>query len=219
VSARAVPANVDAETGEIIEEPNPDVEPDEEIEGEDAEPEQEPEAPSEPSSLKLIEDMEKALAAEAKRHSNALGKALGEHWVDFQECPLCQIAGYAMPYSPGEVEPAQRDAIARILGEDVAPTYRKHPRYRMCAACAGMGKVDTGSLNPGFDLVPCDDCSGNGYVDSTVHQLTPQAQYVPPAQPWEASPQPPAYPGPNVDQWGRQPGHPHWGLEPASVGL
>ena len=117
MTARTAPPGVNAETGEIEEPANPDVEEEEQIEGEDEEREVEIPEPEEPSSLKVIQEMEKALEREATRHSNALSKALGEHWVDFVECPLCQVAGYAMPYGPGEVEPEQRAAIAHLLGE------------------------------------------------------------------------------------------------------
>lgn len=197
---------------------HPDAEPDEPIEPDEAEQEAEAveeEAPPEPSSLAQIQGMEKALEAEAKRHEKAVAKALGEHFGDFRECPLCQVAGYAMQYQPGEIDPAQRDEIATVMGEASGPDYAKHPSEVRCPTCDGWGEMLNGSRRGEQMTSACQTCMGSGHVDksqlaSNVVSIAQREQY-----PWETQPDPIV--APNVDRWGRPSNHPDFGLDPAGI--
>lgn len=197
---------------------NPDAEPVEPIEPDEIEEEeaaQEEEAPSEPSSLAVIEGMEKALASEQKRHANALAKALGEHWQDFAECPLCQVDGYAMPYQPGEISPEQRDAIMVLMGEAGNQALGEHPSEVRCPVCDGWGEMRNGSRRPEQATSACQNCMGSGHVDKS--QLASNVTPLPQTQhyPWDE----PAAPivSPNVDRWGRPMNHPDFGLDPTQI--
>lgn len=197
---------------------NPDAEPVDPIEPDESEQEAEAdaeEAPAEPSSLAVIQGMEKALEAEAKRHEKAVAKALGEHFGDFVECPLCQVAGYAMMYQPGEIGPDQRDEILTVMGETSGRRLKKHPDLETCDFCDGEGELETGSKRPDNLTEVCPKCAASGYVHkSTPHGNVAQFPSREP-YPWENETQPVV--APNVDRWGRPSNHPDFGLDPAGI--
>lgn len=205
-AAEAEAENPDAEPAEPIE---PDD--DEEDEAEEAE-----EAPSEPSSLSQVENIDKALGAERKRHAKALAKALGDQWEHFAMCPLCQVDGYAMPYGPGEIEPSQRDAIMTVMGEGGPGHVREHPTKVRCDFCDGWGKLYTGSRDAAYEYDACIKCGSSGTMDKTVAERPLQAVPAPTVYPWDETPPAPVV-SPNVDRWGRNMGHPDFGLDPNSI--
>jgi hypothetical protein len=196
--------NPDDETPEVIE-------PDEDEQAEEAESEPEP-----PSTEAQIKAQEKALNAESKRHATALAKALGDQWADFAMCPLCQVDGYTIPYQPGEVGPEQREAVAIVLGESGTERLKKHPSKVRCPACDGWGALDTDSRKPEYKEDACLTCNGSGTVDQSM--LDSQAANR--ERDSRVAPVTNLYdPGTvNFDPWGRPPGHPHWGQNPAEVG-
>jgi hypothetical protein len=209
-----------AEREALEAEGEPEVEPDEteaeELAEIEREQEVEPEPEPEPSSLALMEAQGKALDSEQKRHANALAKALGEHWGELAECPLCQVDGYAMPYGPGEVSPEQRMAVLTVLGEGPGQGLKPHPDLEMCAYCDGWGRLTTGSKNEGALTEICPKCSNQGYVTkNTAPEVNGSQLYTPPPPPYI----PPFDPGSvNHDKWGRDPGNPRYGQDPAMNG-
>lgn len=197
--------NPDEETVEPIE---PD-EPDEEEQADEEEP------PAEPSSLATVQEIDKALTAEQKRHAKALAKALGPQWADFEQCPLCQVDGYAMAYGAGEIGPEQRAAILAVMGDADVPDYKDHPTEGRCDTCDGWGEMTNGSRREGQGLSACPDCFGTGHKGKVVPQ--PNVFTLPQTAEQGAWQPPPPPSAPNVDTWGRPMGHPDWGLDPASV--
>jgi hypothetical protein len=196
---------------------NPDAEPVEPIEPDEEEQDAEEETPAEPpSSLAEVQRQERALNAEQKRHANALQKALGEQWAQFEQCPLCQVDGYAIPYQPGEVGPEQRDAVMFVLGEGGPGHGKVHQSKVRCPSCDGYGQLYTGSRLPQTEYDACLTCNGTGTVEKSI--LENQAaqrerdQYTPPP--------PPAfdYGTPNTDKWGRVFGQQHFGEDPGLNG-
>lgn len=197
--------NPDAEPVEPIQPAEPD---EDEVEAED-----EPEP--EPSSLAVVENADKALDAEQKRHAKALAKIFGAQWDDFAMCPLCQVDGYAVPYGPGEVGPEQREAILTVMGEGGGPAYKDHPSEVRCPDCDGYGEMLNGSRRAEQLTSACQRCMGTGHLDRS--QLVAAAPAAPaPSYPWDEKPAEPA-PQSFGDEWGRPVGHPDFGIHPAQI--
>jgi hypothetical protein len=174
----------------------PDPEPDPE-----PEPEPEPEPTPEPQSVS--ERDLKALGKVTETYTNGLKRVMGADFEALHECPTCteQILGYVFaapePLDMFEVDPDKRE----------------------CPTCKGYGQLRSGSKTDNA-LTMCMTCTGNGYV--TYQQQQPA--YTPP---------PGTAPGtvptgylpassdqmPTRDQWGRALGHPHFGMDPSSIGV
>jgi hypothetical protein len=198
---------------------NPDEEPVEPIEpddDDDAEAEETEPEPSEPSSLSQVENIDKALGAEQKRHAKALAKALGDQWEHFAMCPLCQVDGYAMPYAPGEIEPEQRDAILVVMGESGNQALKEHTTEVRCPTCDGWGEMRNGSRRAEQSTSACQACMGTGHIDKSQLASNTPALAAVPTYPWDETPAAPVV-APNVDRWGRNMGHPDFGLEPNTI--
>lgn len=203
---RAEAENPDEETVEQIQ---PDD--DDEAEAEEAEPEH-----GEPSSLSQVENIDKALGAEQKRHAKALAKALGDQWEHFAMCPLCQVDGYAMPYGPGEIEPEQRDAILVVMGESGNQALKEHTTEVRCPTCDGWGEMRNGSRRAEQATSACQACMGTGHLDKSQITSTAPTLTAAPSYPWDEQPAALAV-VPNADRWGRNMGHPDFGLDPNTI--
>lgn len=197
--------NPDAEEPEPIQPDEPDAE-EEEVEEEER---------GEPSSLTSVQNIDRALNAEQKRHAKALEKAFGEQWAAFDQCPLCQVDGYVMQYQPGEVGPEQRAAILQVMGEGGAPDLGQHPSEVRCPVCDGWGEMLNGSRRPEQATSACQRCMGTGHLDRS--QLVQEAPApAAPVYPWSEPAAAPAQP-PFGDQWGRPTGHPDYGIDPSQI--
>lgn len=208
-------AKAEADAAEAEDAETPDAEPEPEPIQPDEEEEAEEEEPSEPSSLAQVENIDKALSAEQKRHAKALAKALGDQWEHFAMCPLCQVDGYAMPYAPGEISPEQRDAILTVMGEAGNVALKQHPDEVRCPECDGWGEMRNGSRRAEQETSACQKCMGTGHLDKS--QLAPSnVREIPtPHYPWDEAQTPVV--APNADQWGRPMNHPDFGLDPSSI--
>jgi hypothetical protein len=208
-------AEREAAEAEAEEVENPDAEPVEPIEPDEEEAAEEEAKPDEPSSLATVQAIDKALEAEQKRHRNALAKALGEQFEDFDQCPLCQVDGYAMQYQPGEVSPEQREAILTVMGDAVVLPILHDPNFKRCDACNGHGKRETGSLMEAYFYETCSTCQTTGRVAVNGAQPAAQTATVTTIYPWDEA----ATPAPtvNTDRWGRPQSHPDFGLDPVSI--
>jgi hypothetical protein len=223
-------ARVEAEANET---------PDTELAQEPEQPvEDAPPAPSPPVSGPGSKNFDRDLDKEDTRHLEALKRLFGDAWADFNTCPLCQVAGYAMQYPPGEVPIEQRLAVMHVLGDrdernlELAPSDEAQP----CPICKGQGRLKTGSLNPEHATKECSACSEKGYVNNLEQgqiaaRLQASAPPPPPPTPiWQAqtAAQPPAFSAPNGwtpapgangnDSYGRWPGHERYGIDPAANG-
>lgn len=139
---------------------------------EQGEPEPEPEPAEEPSSLALVQ----ALDREATRHEKALAKALGVPIEALHPCPTCEGVGYTPEPIEAQGDPPQDRYLER------------------CERCDGHGTVRTGARPTALFEVPCPGCTGQGYV-----QLPEQPEagaelgngapaYAPPAAPVAVAP-------------------------------
>lgn len=221
-------ANAEADAVEAELGPDVELEPDGE-ETEEPEPEPEPEDPglSERDLAKIGQKVDN----EDNRHRNALVKILGADFEMYKECPLCQVAGWVLPYPPGAVEPLQRAAIMAAIGDPATPELQDAPEATVCPVCAGYGETRTGSKNPLHMTKLCEPCGGKGWMNNlelttysnqrmerertasllangpTLSVLPGQVKTEP--YPDHAVPFIPA-PG-TPDNWGRPSGHPMWG--------
>lgn len=222
-------ALIEAENGEVVDSETGELHPDEvavldgitpdEPEG-DMSPETEPEPEPEPAPVVTEKQVEKAFAQLDKAAGSYMGKAVSlieDLDTGLDKCPCCQYPGLVFPYQ-GD---ASDDVIRRQLTEAyfgvVADEFEADPGYVICDACKGQGYRVTPSRIPGNRKIMCTVCNGQGHRE--VAQL--QAQNVvrngslvavPIAEgAWQSLPTP--------DSWGRPPGHPHYGIEPAAVGL
>ena len=186
---------VNTETGEIIE---PDAE-----------------APPAPRSQAEIDALTKKLEAEAQRHEKRLREIMGEDFALLVANPTDWTPGYI--FNVPEMHPTP-DAVAAfhaLLGiaqeEELLPA----DDAEACPVCNAKGRTKTGSEVDGQRDKPCRRCNGAGWIGKAVpvEPLAPVAQFQPSA--------PAASNAPNqfqvADRWGRPAGHPHYGLEPASI--
>lgn len=197
-----------------------EAEPDEneQAEEEETQPETEPEPePAAPQGLTEVEaerefkKLEK-LAQTYLTKAVAIADRLG---MPYQVCPLDAFPGLAIPRQAHEVTSDVEGAVLALIGKSAAPDFKESNQYERCPDCDGWGDVLTGAQKEVSRTAMCNACGGKGY--KLVTNVTPIV----------TSPAVPAYPGTATpftpipqgipDTWGRPAGHPHWGLDPASV--
>lgn len=171
-----------------------------------------PEEPEQPQALTeaQIDSMWKSLEREGQRHAREVEKRAGPMYADLVPCPLCAAgspaSGFIFPVLPEPDNTLRRQAIDEALGGAAGPDYKQDPGRERCASCEGLGMLKTDSRVPDQVALPCRNCGGKGWREKAV-QLAPPA----PVQPIPMTGVP--------DTWGRPAGHPHWGQNPAVVGL
>jgi len=198
-----VPENVDPETGEILE------------------PEGEPEAIAEPTppppTEKEIEARMRALEKQAVKHAAAVEKIMGDDFSMLVPSPVDWTPGFIFNVPGMQPSPEQVGELHALLGQSAPMELREAEDAEGCDKCNALGEVLTGSRKPGQETKPCTACTGTGWrtkalplaqvsqIDYSVNATN--TGVVTPNQPIVA------------DRWGRQYGHPHYGLEPANVGV
>lgn len=216
-----------AETKETEVEPVEEPVEGDEGEGGDAENDQAAEADtSAPDDFSLTTEeeatrlrlLDKSLEKENARHERSLKALHAEAWDAYVMCPLCIGEGFLLPYGPGELPGEQLDAMDALSGRYTPPEYVVDDAYVMCDKCEGQGRNITGSKVPEHMTKLCDDCQGNGFKKK-LYVPAPVA-VLPPANSAAAiNAQTAVNYGGNgaADQWGRPPGHVHYGIEPQFV--
>lgn len=121
-------------------------EPDPADDGTDLEPDPVEADPVEPDNAPSAQALMEALEKEHRRHQNAVAKALGIDPADMHECPTCEGVGFTP-------EP---------IGQEVELV--RDPFTETCERCKGNGEVLTGATHRGLYSIPCNGCSGSGYV-------------------------------------------------------
>lgn len=222
-------ANAEADAAEAE---NPDAEPVEPIAAEDAPPETETEASPEPSSLAVVEELDKKLRSEATRHENALAKLHPEDWDQYTMCPLCIADGFLQPVAPGEMPDQLWEAITVLAGRQDTGELANAPFAEICDVCKGKTVVRTHAVAGDQTQVPCRACAGFGWLDigpyNAANLNPPNKKQVPlaPAPVAGVNPYPnaPTEPFPDStieftpfvggvsDPYGRPAGHPRWGM-------
>lgn len=178
---------------------------------------------------------DKALTGEATRHENALKKIYGDDFEHRAFCPLCIGEGFLEPIPAGGQPEEIWEAVKALSGRLDSGEYQTPPEFVVCARCQGIGQVSTGARNEHNSVIPCELCASRGYFNDTdpIHRAklglkppeTPQpAAWAPTLViPGPVAVQEPAAPqgwfdGPKIggDSWGRWPGHPRFGIDPAT---
>jgi hypothetical protein len=162
-----VPEGVDPETGEVVEDAEPD-EDDAEAEAENqrraeiAAERQEAEQAQAASEVEM-ERQQKALDRATKAYTDKLRAALGDDLSGFQPCPMCADGwpGIRLPVMPA---PENVAAIKVAIGEDPDPDLPSDGYSRRCESCDGWGRVQTGSRVTTQKAAICHDCAGQGWV-------------------------------------------------------
>jgi len=204
------------------------------------EPEETPEGPEEPAeddddpqqappiqqAHRTPEQIEASIASwdrEKSRHMRELEKRDDVRFADTVECPLCEGHGRMWPVLPEPESTARREFINGALGGAPEADYREHPTESICDSCDGWGQVYTGSKVANQDLLNCPACNGLGH---RVKQGAPLPMFA--GQPPATVGSQPGYEIPystvpmseqvriGKDAWQRDPGHPHYGVPPAS---
>jgi hypothetical protein len=197
------------------------------LEGDLSEPEPEPEpepgesagAPA-PLSEAQVEAIFKALEREAKTHAREVEKRAGVMFADLAPCPCCSVGGpapgYIFPVLPEPQQTLRRQGVLMALGGEPEDEYNEAPDRHRCEACAGLGKVLTGSKVPEQVTGICKPCGGMGFTADPAALVS----VFPAAPPPPILPQPFTGAGTNgaLDPWGRPSGHQHYGIAPAQVG-
>lgn len=196
-----------------------EAEPDEDEQGEDeegtSEPEQAPDAAVTDVTPERIAKIQKQIQGEDSRHEKRLREILGDLWEGREPCPLCLQEGFVIQAPPDSFDPMQRIMVLAAMGDDGAPHLKEHPGLQRCEYCDGWGELTTGSKREGCKTEICPKCSAQGYV---AKDQPSNVAHFPPPPDMNAYMPPMSGPAPNADPWGRQWGHQHWGLDPASVG-
>lgn len=153
---------------ELEEAETPGLEPSEDDDDPDARSEAAP-VESPPPSAVTPEQMEKRFAQAEKAVTTYVRRITDiyqEQALDLIECPLCPgiHKGFVNKYDAGQVPREVGDAVLLFLGLARERQYEQSARYRTCPACAGEGKVYTGSHVPTKETIRCDDCDGGGFI-------------------------------------------------------
>jgi hypothetical protein len=149
-----------AEAERAESEPEPEPTPDEPTPDEPPAPE--PAADDEdPEFTAKLEQMDR----EARRHTKAVGKIMGDDFEAFVPCPTCSsgVQGFA-PMS--------------ALGIPAAPTagdLKPASDTETCPECDGWGDVLTGAKVERGRIKPCSRCTGTGYIVNTSAPTVPLA--------------------------------------------
>jgi len=174
---------------EVVEEPavqEPDV-PFEEPEApaepvadpEEPTPPEEPAAPEQAVSFEMtereLEEMNKKLERSATTWRNRVSEVMGEMANYLVPCELCDpaIPGF---HFPADVQAPRDDLHAHLLDvlkNPAQPEYQQAQHVRQCSNCGGWGKVKSGSLVAGKELVVCPTCKGQGFQGDAVTLTTP----------------------------------------------
>lgn len=174
-----------------------------------------PEGPQPPQTEAEMERRAKAWDRARDRHMTAAQTADEYRYSISAVCPLCD--GHGLMYTPQTPEEAaqMRGFILGLVGEATPEEFHDHPKYHRCDTCDGYGKVRTGSRVAGQEALNCPDCNGQGHTGGAL-----QGSVVPmPTPTVPATATVPADEQARIgnDAWGREPGHPHYGLLPALV--
>ena len=167
------------------------------------EPTPEPEPEPEPEPQSADPQVNKKIERVITNYYAGLKREVGDALEEMQQCPTCAdtLPGFVLSI-PEPIEMFEVD-----------------PDKRECPQCKGYGQLRSGSKTENA-LVMCMTCTGNGYV---TYQQTPVGYQPPPGT--APGTVPAGYlPAtndqmPTRDQWGRTLGHPHFGMDPSSIGV
>ena len=108
----------------------------------------------EPSDAMIVE-----LQAACDEHHDRVHMIMGPFVSEFVPCETCNGIGLAYPAETGpKLEPA--------------------PGLELCDVCKGPGELETPSRRPGYDVIQCTRCSGQGYIGTLAIPSAQMQQLV-----------------------------------------
>lgn len=214
-------SDVEQEIAEQMdEEPDTDTAPDDdegdsvdEDGGGDAVAEAAPEARSQAD----IEQIQAKLESEATRHDNRVRQIMGDDFAMLVPSPIDWTPGYIFNVEGMRPFPEQLAQLDALLGRGAAAELLPAEDAQACEKCAALGEVLTGSKKDGQRTKPCSACNGTGWVTKFTPMVVPQHLSTGNVAEVAYSTQPNQFQV--ADRWGRPFGHPHYNLDPASVGV
>jgi len=175
-----------------------------------------PEAAAAPRSQKEIDTMHRKLAAAAESYAKRVEGIMGADFALLVPSPVDWVPGYIFNVPEMHPLPEQVAALHALLGGAAPPELREAEDAEGCDKCNALGEVLTGSRKPGQETKPCTACTGTGWrTKAAPLQLAPQP-YTASNGTITVTSAPNQFPV--ADRWGRPAGHPHYNMEPASVG-
>lgn len=173
--------------------------------------------PAEPQMTEQEAEREfKKIEQAAQRYLKSAMPIAAKLGMPVEPCPLCTFPGLALPRTANEVGSDVEGAVLRLIGKNAPQEFKETTQYHRCEQCDGWGEVLTGAQKEISRTAPCGPCGGKGYLMGAI--------IVPPTPAANGTPFPGAgvafqpLPAGLLDQWNRPAGHPHWGLDPASIG-
>ena len=150
---------------------------------------------------------------------------------------LCLQDAWGQGFKLVRFDADRRNAVLIAMGEPTDTDYEIAEDAEPCDKCRALGQVVTGSKVPGQFTKLCAKCNGSGWVPKVMTAERLYAMPTPAALPpimttggfpsAVAAPTTDPYPGYGIpfvpvpngveDGWHRPAGHPHWGLDPATV--
>jgi hypothetical protein len=168
-------------------------------------------------SLTISDELNKKREDQAKSQARNVERLADEYGQDVMPCPLCERVDIApLIVSKLVAIPAEGwAALAQMGGVEPEPPHKMAEGVVGCDRCNTWGELDYPTLNEHMKRQTCPACAGNGYVPEQQAEQPQAPVFQLPSIPSAPAPPAPQYAG--NDQWGRQPGHPHYGLDPAGV--
>lgn len=173
--------------------------------------------PPAPPSQAEIEARQEKLEREADRHAKRVAEIMGDDFGELIPNPCDWTPGYLVNPALAPIPPDVLAAFDEIVGRGDRAALLEATDAQACDACNALGQVLTGSKVPGQETKPCGSCQGSGWR----HKMSA----APPAPTYDFSQNAGAAqpPPPNVvqvaDAYGRPVGHPHYGMNPAAIGV
>jgi len=227
--------------------PDEEVTSPDEATAETTEPEPEPETSDAPeeaateeqkATLTISEETWAKIDTKVANYKKGMQPLLEETGQPWLESPFDVVPGYMLPYNPNAEDALAMKAAADLYFAQGGIQYKPHPTMVTCEECDGYGLMTNGAKGDRTPTTLCWCCHGSGTRDLTMPkpqppQPAPTLTLAPPVpavthQPWEPAPPPSeilsapvnwhASGKPGADQWDRWPGHPRYGIDPATSG-
>lgn len=173
-------------------------------------------SPPPPRSQSDIDALTKKLENEAARHAKRVEEIMGDDFALLVPSPIDWTPGFIFNVPEMHPFPEQLAQLDAILGRGGEEDLLDAEDAEACDKCNARGVTKTGSRVEGQRTKPCGKCNGNGWVTKFVPMAppTPLPTYQNGAAGQPVSPDTFQV----KDQWGRPNGHPHFGLDPITVG-
>ena len=170
-----------------------------------------------PRSQDEIEKLTEKLAREADRHAKRVQEIMGEDFALLVPSPVDWTPGFIFNVPEMHPFPEQIDALLALVGRQTEDDLLDADDAEACDKCNARGITKTGSRVDGQRTKPCGKCNGNGWVTkfTPVVVQTGYSNGSPATGSAVISPETFAV----TDRWGRPNGHPHFGLDPVTVGV